>query len=98
MKCQNSVSWEKIRKKKLKCRLLKSLPRMLSITTTKMHLSGLETNCRISTFFYKGDNFCDFLFAFLHTKLRVYSNRKEFTACGSKFFLFRVDPFPEGRQ
>ena len=69
---------------------------MLSINTKKMNLSGVETNGRISTFFYKGDSFCDFLFAFLHTKLRVYSKRKEFALCGGKFFPLRVDPFQKG--
>ena len=47
--------------------------------------------------FYKGDNFCDFLFVFLYTKpvlKGVYSKRKEFAL---KFFPFSVDPFPEGR-
>ena len=47
----------------------------------------------VSSILYRGDNFCHFLFAFLHTKLRlkkVYSKRKE-------FFPFRVDSFSVGR-
>ena len=50
-------------------------------------------------FFFKGDNFCDFLLAFLHTKTllkRVYPKRKEFGPTGSKFFPFSVDSFSEG--
>ena len=37
----------------------------------------------------------------MHTKCllkRVFSKRKEFAPKGSKFFSFRVDPFPEGSQ
>ena len=37
--------------------------------------------------FYKGDNFCDFLFWLCHTKAK-----------GSKVFPYRVDPFSEGRK
>ena len=53
------------------------------------------------TVFQKGDNFNDYLFAFLHTKpllkrgllwKGVYSKRKEFAPKGSKFLPFRVDP------
>ena len=61
---------------------------------------------------YKGDNFCDYLFAFPHTNplwKGVYSKRKEFapfktkehrnkydTPFRSKFFPFRVDLFSQG--
>ena len=31
-------------------------------------LRGLDTIHRFSAILYKGDNLCDFLFAFLHTK------------------------------
>ena len=51
--------------------------------------------------FYKVDNFCDFLFAFLHKESllkRFYSKRKEFAPGGSKFLLFRVDRFAVGEQ
>ena len=51
--------------------------------------------------FYKDDNLCDFLFAFLRTKSLikgVNSKRKEFAPTGSKFFPFRVDRLSEGRQ
>ena len=44
--------------------------------------------------FNKGDNFCDFLFAFLHTPSEKGSTLKG----GSKFFPFRVDSFSEGKQ
>ena len=50
-------------------------------------------------FFDKGDNFCNFLFAFLHTKpfwKGVYSKRSEFASKGSKFFPFSEDPFSKG--
>ena len=46
--------------------------------------------------FYKGHNFYDFLFAFLHTKplLKwVLSKKKESAPLGSRFFLFRGNPF-----
>ena len=47
-------------------------------------------------------NFCDFLFAFLHTKplLRkgVDPKRKKSACKGSKFFPFRIDPFSKRRQ
>ena len=49
--------------------------------------------------FHKGDNICDFLFAFLHTIpfwKWIYSNRKAFAPMGSKCFPFRVDPFQKG--
>ena len=51
--------------------------------------------------FYKGDNFCDFLFTFLLTKslLKKFdSKRKEFAPKGSKFFPCRLDPFTKGMQ
>ena len=50
-------------------------------------LKGLDTLGRFSVIVYRGDNFCDFLFAFIHTQqLRKGGLLK------SKFFLFRVDP------
>ena len=52
--------------------------------------------------FYKGDNFCDFLFAFLQSKSLLKKSllykRKEFAPRGSKFLPFRVDAFSEGNQ
>ena len=51
--------------------------------------------------FYKGHNFCNFMFAFLHTKSllkEVYTKKKTFASKGNKFFHFKVDPFSEGRQ
>ena len=56
---------------------------------------------------YKGDNYYDFRFAFLHImsllKKKVYSERKEFASegkkilsfLGSQFFTSRLDPFWE---
>ena len=47
---------------------------------------------RLSSILYKGDNFCDFLFAFLHTMpglKKVYSKMKEFARkFGRKFSVF----------
>ena len=65
---------------------------------------------RFSAILYKGDYFCDFLFAFLCNnpvysemeeldtffEKEVYPEREEF-ALGSKFFPFSVDPFSEDR-
>ena len=62
---------------------------------------GLDTPGRFSAIFNMGDNFCDFLFGFLHTNpllKRVHSNRKEFAPKGSKLFPFRVDSFSEGSK
>ena len=59
----------------------------------------LDTVGRIPTILNKGDNFCDFLFAFLRTDpfwKRVYSKRKEFAPKGSKFLPFIVDHFQKG--
>ena len=62
-----------------------------------------------ATIFHKVDNFCGFLFAFLHTARllkkgllckegsmygKVYSVRKEFA--GSKFLPYRVNTFQKG--
>ena len=52
---------------------------------------GLVIHDRFSTIFYKQDNFCNFLFAFLKRGLLL---KKK----GSKFFMFRVEPFSEGMQ
>ena len=62
-------------------------------------LWGLGTLGRFSAIIYKGHNFCDFLFPFLHIKLLlkgVYSERKAFAPKGSKCFPFRIDPFQNG--
>ena len=49
--------------------------------------------------FYKGDNFCDFVFLHISPFLKwVYSKRKEFAPKGSKFFLIWVDPVYARRQ
>ena len=45
----------------------------------------------------KGDNICDFLFAFLDTKGSTLKG-KNLLRLGANSFLFRVDPFSEGRQ
>ena len=47
--------------------------------------------------FYKNDNFCDFLIAFLHTKLfwkDIFSKRKEFPHNGSELFPFHYENTP----
>ena len=59
---------------------------------------ALFTFGRIVVFFYKGDNFCDFLFAFLQTRpllKMVNSKNKEFVPKGSKIFPFSVDSISE---
>ena len=64
-------------------------------------LRRLGTIGRFTVILYKGGNFCDFLFAFLHTSLLLKganSKRKEFSPVGSKFFPLSVDSFSEGRQ
>ena len=65
----------------------------------------MDTLNSFQPFFDKGDNLCDFLFAFLHQapseaesairKELAHSIKNEFTPRGSKFFLYRVDPFTE---
>ena len=35
------------------------------------HLRALDTLCRFSAIVYKGDNICDFIFAFLRAKSRL---------------------------
>ena len=45
-------------------------------------------------YIFKGGNFVKIILYFLWKG--VYSKRKEFAAIGSKFFPFRVDPFPKG--
>ena len=59
-------------------------------------LKGLDTLGIFSGIFFKGDNFHDFLFAFLHSKpllKGVYSKKEEFALIGSRFFRLRVDLF-----
>ena len=46
--------------------------------------------------FYKGDNFCNFLFLLLHINHLL--KKKEFAPKGSIIFPFIVEPFLEGRQ
>ena len=51
-----------------------------------------------ATILHKGDKFCDYLFAFLHTKpllQGVRSLRQEFALKGSKYFPSRLDTIPE---
>ena len=48
-----------------------------------------------SAMFYKGDNFCDLLCAFLHTEpllKRGLFQKERICSLGSKFSSFRVDP------
>ena len=51
----------------------------------------MDTSVDLVAFFLKGDNFCGFMLAFLHTspvpfRKGVYSLRKEFAPTGSKSF------------
>ena len=55
----------------------------------KFILRGIDTFGMLCHF-YKGDNFCDFLFKFLYNKSRLSGL--------SKLFLFREDAFPERSQ
>ena len=65
-------------------------------------LSDLIHLIDFPTFFYKKDNFCDFLFAPSPFCKNVYSERKEFASEMSRFVPFRIGPFfqevisPEG--
>ena len=64
-------------------------------------LGRLVTLDSFSAIFHKGDNFCDFLFAFRNNNLflkMVYSKRKEFSLKGSKLFPFILESFPEGNR
>ena len=45
---------------------------------------GLDTLGRFSALFYKGDNFCDFLFAFLHMNSLQMASKGDFS------FSFRL--------
>ena len=68
----------------------------LNCTKPSTNENGLGGSFAISD---KRGNFCDFLFALLHTKplLKwVYSIRNEFAPKGSKFIPYRFDPFSEG--
>ena len=62
---------------------------------------GLATLGRVSVIFTRETTFVTFCLLFC-TSIpfwkRVYSKRKEFAPKGSKFFSFKVDSFPEGRQ
>ena len=66
------------------------------------YLSMLDTSGIFSIMFYKGDNFCNLLFAFLHSKLptekEVYSKMKELAPWGIQLFYFHADPFSEWWQ
>ena len=55
------------------------------------NIRALEKIDKMSAFCFKGDNICNLMFAFLHTKSLlkwVYSKREEFP--------FRVNPFQKG--
>ena len=68
---------------------------------TDISLWGLDTPVSVSAFCDKGDNICNFLYAFLHNKSLVNGptlKGKNLLPRGSKFFPFRVDPFWEGRE
>ena len=68
----------------------------LQICNSRTNLGAL---IRLTDFshFYKGDNFCEFLFAFFFFASvsfwkEVYSKKKEFALIGSKVFRFRNVP------
>ena len=68
---------------------------------SSIHLKETGPTWYMYNHFLKGDIFYEFLFAFLKIEplpKGVYSKRKEFTSNGSKFFLYRIDLFSEGRQ
>ena len=61
----------------------------------------MSTPPSFSAIYSKGDNFCDFLFAYLNDK--VFSKwglllKERICSLGSKFFSLRVDPKWDGRQ
>ena len=66
---------------------------------------GLDAHVQFSADLY-GDNFCDFMFASIHTKpilkkglfLKERICSQTFASFGSKFFPIIVDPFPKWRQ
>ena len=62
------VFWENKKKTNSKCRLLKFLPRVLIIKLNAIDAIKGPEYSTIFPSFYKGDNFCDFLFAFLYIK------------------------------
>ena len=65
----------------------------MNIFTHVTHMRNVHNECymsayilgRFTTIYYKSDKFCDFWFAFLHTKTLLKK--------GSKFFGLRVDAF-----
>ena len=84
---------------------LSRLPNLSAYCYTKylylLRLKVLYTQEKMSAIFYKGVNFRDFLLAFLQITplLKRWSTLKGKNLLqGSKFFPFRVDLFPDGRQ
>ena len=66
-----------------------------------LNLRGLDKLNRLFTTVYKGNNFCDFLFAFLHITplLKIGLLWKERIGSSEEhFFPFRFDHFSEGRK
>ena len=67
-------------------------------------IRGLDSFGRFSLIFYKGENFCDFLFVFCSVSSQVPFLKgstlkgKNLLPLGSKFFPFRVDLFSEGSK
>ena len=69
---------------------------------TNIHLRGLDALDRFSVLLYRGDNSCDFLFPFLHTKPllkwgllikeRICSQREQ------SFFSLELTPCSKGRR
>ena len=68
---------------------------------SKIHVHVCRKQSKLFRLFHKGENFCDFLFAFLRTKpyLKMGLLLKErICSRGETFFCFKVDPFfSEGR-
>ena len=93
----------------LTCTRNNGLVEFVYLTTVRMrpvcsyaaarNLKGTDYTYKMSVIVHKGDKFCNFLFAFLHTYWKgVFYKRKYFPPCGRKFFSFREDPILEGRQ
>ena len=70
--------------------------------SVKMMCHAEESKLDFLPFFSLGDNFCDFLFAFIHNKPLLVAfiyNKPLLNRClRGAFFPFRVDAFSEGKQ
>ena len=71
---------------------------ILQLQGLDIHVSFCAIFCATSA---KEDNFCDFLFAFLHTKSLLkgaYSKRKNLLLKGANSFLLEKTPFQKGTK